>query len=79
MSTQDPRGGNGLRKDAPPTEELEEYEGVSEVAREYDVGADCAARWLRERGLYQPDRSRAGASSPLAQKLIDADPDEVFD
>jgi hypothetical protein len=71
----DPRGSGRLP--TPPKADLEDHDGVSDVARDYDVAPDVAARWLREHDLYEPERNRAGACSPLGKKLIDADPDDV--
>jgi len=65
-----------IEHEAPPRSEIEGMTGA-EIAEEYGVCNKIANRWLREKGLYEPRRDRAGNSSDLAQKLLEADPDDI--
>jgi len=70
------------KKNRPPRDELERVSGggnASKVAEHYGVNRKIATQWLVDADLYQPDRGRAGMTGDYAKKLVEADPDEVFD
>jgi len=76
---QHPKGrGRPKERDIPPRDELV-GKSLAEIAEEHDVSVHTAQGYRHRRGLSKTTRQAAGKCSEIGQKLLNADPDEVFD